>query len=132
MSECVKIRTNVSINGRDYSILSSDSSEYIQKIAIELDKRIAELAGAYFNLSSADVATLAALNAMDESIKAREELEKVAGDIESLREALRNTQLKLHQHYQAEHERLQKENERLRAENSRLRGQSSYGFRRNG
>lgn len=121
MSCIIKNKTSVSIGGREYSIVSGEDTGYIQKIAIELDERIKNLSSSYFSLSSLDVTTLAALNLMDEYVKAKEELASVSTEIEGLRTALRDMQLKLRSAELAEAKTLKKENERLKKENAELR-----------
>ncbi len=121
MSDIIKNKTSVSIGGREYGIVSGEDNSYIQKIAIELDERIKTLANSYFSLTSLDVATLAALNLMDEYTKAKEELKSVSGEIEGLRNALRDMQLKLRQAEIKEDRTIKEENERLKAENAKLR-----------
>ena len=126
MSGNTKNKTTVNIGGREYSIVSPESNEYIQRISIQLDERIRELSDAFFSLSSLDVTTLAALNLMDDYIKTREELERISGEIDGLRTALRDMQLKLRGADAAELKELREENRRLADENERLKGRAGY------
>ena len=119
MSEEAKNKTRVMIGGREYSIISDEKTDYIQKIAIELDSRIKELKDAYFSLSALDVSTLAALNIMDDYTHAAEELKNIQEEVEGLRRALRDMQLKTAREEDA-YDDLKKENELLRAQNELL------------
>lgn len=119
MSEEAKNKTRVMIGGREYSIISDEKTDYIQKIAIELDSRIKELKDAYFSLSALDVSTLAALNIMDDYAHASEELKNIQEEVEGLRRALRDMQLKTAREKDA-YDALKKENELLRAKNELL------------
>lgn len=119
MSEEAKNKTRVMIGGREYSIISDEKTDYIQKIAIELDSRIKELKDAYFSLSALDVSTLAALNIMDDYTHAAEELKNIQEEVEGLRRALRDMQLKTTREKDA-YDALKKENELLRAKNELL------------
>ena len=124
MSEIIKNKTYVSIAGREYGIVSGESTEYIQKIAIELDSRICQLADAYFSLTNLDVTTLAALNIMDDYVKTKD----------GLRSALRDMQIKLHQGHSekqgpAEMSALKREVDMLRKENAVLKASNhSKGY----
>ena len=126
MSGNTKNKTTVNIGGREYSIVSPESNEYIQRISIQLDERMRELSDAFFSLSSLDVATLAALNLMDDYIKTRDELERISGEIDGLRTALRDMQLKLRGADASELKELREENRRLADENERLKGRAGY------
>ena len=134
MSEIIKNKTYVSIAGREYGIVSGESTEYIQKIAIELDSRICQLADAYFSLTNLDVTTLAALNIMDDYVKTKEELERISSEIDVLRSALRDMQIKLHQGHSekqgsAEMSALKREVDMLRKENAALKASNhSKGY----
>ena len=119
MSEEAKNKARVIIGGREYSIISDEKTDYIQKIAIELDSRIKELKDAYFSLSALDVSTLAALNIMDDYTHAAEELKNIQEEVEGLRRALRDMQLKTAREKDA-YDALKKENELLRAKNELL------------
>ena len=126
MSETIKNRTYVSIGGREYGIVSSEPTEYIQKISIELDSRIRQLSDIYFSLTNLDITTLAALNLMDDYVRTRDQLKEVSQEIDGLRSALRDMQIKLQQSQSGDSnidiESLQKENERLKQENLALKG----------
>ena len=86
-----KIRTTVRIAGKDYTIASYDSPEYVGRVAAYVDRRMSELSLAT-RLPSAQLAVLAAVNAADDMLKSRDEIDRLRREIDALRtenEALR-------------------------------------------
>jgi cell division protein ZapA len=67
-----KIRANVSILGKEYSIVSQVDPEYIKKAAEYLDMQMREVSQAYPNITEAKIAVLAALNITYELFQARD------------------------------------------------------------
>lgn len=82
-----KIKTTVKIAGKDYSISSFDSPEYVQRVAAHVDRKMNELSLAT-HLPPAQLAVLVAVNAADDMMKSREELRRLRTENESLRAAL--------------------------------------------
>lgn len=82
-----KIKTTVKIAGKDYSISSFDSPEYVQRVAGHVDRKMNELSLAT-HLPPAQLAVLVAVNAADDMMKSREELRRLRTENESLRAAL--------------------------------------------
>src|SRR5690554_5027972 len=70
-----KNKTNVIIDGRNFTVIGSGSEEYVHKLAEYVDEKIQEMANKNDRLSSSMAATLAALNISDELYKAYRELE---------------------------------------------------------
>jgi cell division protein ZapA len=66
-----KIRVNVSILGKEYSIASQVDPEYIKKAAEYLDMKMREVSQSYPNITEAKIAVLAALNITDELFQSR-------------------------------------------------------------
>jgi cell division protein ZapA len=77
-----KIRVNVSIYGKEYSIVSQVDPEYIKKAAEYLDGKMREVSEAYPNITEAKIAVLAALNITDELFQARKS-DKSGGETEN-------------------------------------------------
>jgi cell division protein ZapA len=77
-----KIRVNVSIYGKEYSIVSQVDPEYIKKAAEYLDSKMREVSEAYPNITEAKIAVLAALNITDELFQARKS-DKTGGETEN-------------------------------------------------
>ena len=77
-----KIRVDVSILGKEYSIISRVDPEYIKKAAKYLDMKLREVSQTYPNITEAKIAVLAALNITDELFQARD-AEKPGGETEN-------------------------------------------------
>ena len=79
-----KIKTTVHIAGREYSIASYDSAEYIHGVATWVDRRMRELYQAT-RLPGGQLAVFTAVNAVDDMMKSREEIRRLKREIEELR-----------------------------------------------
>ncbi len=80
-----KIRTTVRIAGREYTIASTDSEEYVSRVAAWVDRRMNELAIAT-RLPAAQLAVLTAVNAADDMMKSRDEIRRLQAELDELRE----------------------------------------------
>lgn len=81
-----KIRTTVRIAGKEYTIASYDSEEYVNRVAAWVDKRMEELAAAT-KLPAAQLAVLTAVNAADDMMKSRDEIRRLKAELDDLRHA---------------------------------------------
>ena len=70
----MKNKTTVEICGREDSIVSEETEEYVAQLASELDERLRGLGSAYVGMNDSRVMVLTALNLMDELSKSREQL----------------------------------------------------------
>lgn len=82
-----KIRTTVRIAGKDYTISSTDSEEYVGRVAAWVDRRMNELA-AVSHLPAAQLAVLTAINAVDEMMKSKDEIRRLQAELDDLRDQL--------------------------------------------
>ena len=82
-----KIRTTVRIAGKEYTIASTDSEEYVGRVAAWVDRRMSELAAAT-RLPATQLAVLTAVNAADDLMKTRDELRRVQAELDALRDKL--------------------------------------------
>ena len=82
-----KTRTIVRIAGREYPITSSDSPEYVRRVAQYVDRKIAELSTAT-RLPSTECVTLAAVTIADELAKTQEENNRLRRQMEQERAEL--------------------------------------------
>jgi len=82
-----KIRTTVRIAGKDYTIASYDSAEYVNRVAASVDRKMSEL-GLATRLPAAQLAVLAAVNATDDMLKSRDEIDRLRRENEALRTAV--------------------------------------------
>ena len=67
-----KNRTTVRIAGKEYTIASYDSEEYVNRVAAYVDRKLSETA-AVTNLPSAQAAVLTCFNLAEELIRAQDE-----------------------------------------------------------
>ena len=82
-----KIRTTVHIAGKDYTIASYDSEEYVARVAAHVDRQMSELYAAT-RLPAAQLAVLAAVNATDDMMKSRDENTRLRRQIAQLQAEL--------------------------------------------
>ena len=82
-----KTRITVRIAGREYPITSSDSEEYVRRVAGYVDRKISELSLAT-RLPALESATLAAVTIADELAKSHEEINRLRAQLESERAQL--------------------------------------------
>lgn len=88
-----KNKVNVRIAGKDYTLVGTESDEYIQKVGLYIDKKMNEIMKANSRLSTSMVAVLTAINVADDFFKAyesesalRKELKKAQDELEMQRE----------------------------------------------
>ena len=79
-----KIRTTVRIAGKEYTIASTDSEAYVNRVANWVDRRMSELAAAT-RLPTTQLAVLTAVNAADDMMKSRDEIRRLEAELEDLR-----------------------------------------------
>ena len=82
-----KIRTTVRIAGKEYTIASTDSEEYVNRVAGWVDRRMNELAAAT-RLPATQLAVLTAVNAADDMMKSRDEIRRLEAELDELRARL--------------------------------------------
>lgn len=77
------ISVKVSIAGRDYSLRTDDSPEYLQETAADLDSRIKSLLKENPSFGIQNAAVIAALTSLDEARKANEAIDNIRGQIKA-------------------------------------------------
>ena len=82
-----KTRATVRIAGRDYTIASYDSPEYVSRVAAYVDRKMNELSLAT-RLPAGQLAVLAAVNATDDMMKSRDEIRRLRAELDALRDQL--------------------------------------------
>ncbi len=109
-------KVEVKINNMEYTIVSNEPEEYVQRVALLVNKKISEVKAQESQLSTAMLAILAAMNLADEYIKSDmtvdnlrgemgtymdeaqkngEELESKKLEVESLKEELHKLEIEL-------------------------------------
>ena len=78
-----KTRTTVRIAGKEYTIASYDSEEYVGRVAAWVDRRMNELSAAT-KLPASQLAVLAAVNAADDMMKSRDEIRRLRAERDRL------------------------------------------------
>ncbi len=88
-----KNKVNVRIAGKDYTLVGTESDEYIQKVGLYIDKKMNEIMKANSRLSTSMAAVLTAINVADDFFKAYEseaalkkEIKKTQDELEKQRE----------------------------------------------
>ena len=84
-----KTRATVRIAGRDYTITSYDSPEYVARVAAFVDRKMNELSLAT-RLPAGQLAVLAAVNATDDMMKSRDEIRRLRAELDQLRTEIEN------------------------------------------
>ena len=80
-----KQKTTVRVAGREYTLVSSDSPEYIGRVAAYVDRKISEAALAA-HLPADKAAVLVALNIADELMRAHDENSRLRRELMALRQ----------------------------------------------
>lgn len=84
-----KTRVTVRIAGKDYTITSYDSPEYVARVAAYVDREMTELSLAT-HLPAAQLAVLAAINATDDMMKSRDEIDRLRRELGDVRDEVDN------------------------------------------
>lgn len=79
-----KLKTTIRIAGKEFSISTYDSEEYVQKVAAWVDRKMKELHEAT-HLPGAQLAILTAVNATDDMMKSREEIRRLRRELDAAR-----------------------------------------------
>lgn len=81
-----KNTTVVHIASQEFRLSGNESEEYMQKLAIFVDKRIADVNKVYPELSTTRAAIMAAMNIADDMMKLRASYAELEGRILHMRE----------------------------------------------
>ncbi len=124
-----KNKVIVKILGQEYTIVSDEPREYMQKVSNYVDDKMIEIAERNKKFSTAMIAVLTALNLGDEYYKLREEYEKVhekfgnpIKELDETKQQLAITKIESEK-VDAKYNELSKEYERLKDINSRLKSE---------
>lgn len=79
-----KIKTTVKIAGREFSISSYDSEEYVRNVAAWVDRKMREL-NELDHRPGSQLAILTAVNATDDMMKSREEIRRLRKELQDAR-----------------------------------------------
>ncbi len=97
-----KIKMEVKIRGKFYTIISDEKEEYIYKICSYVDKKVSEIASVNPRLGTEMASILTAINSSDEYFKIKDKADRMqreiaayTDEISKLEEKLRNAEEKL-------------------------------------
>ncbi len=86
-----KNKIEVKIHGKDYMVRGLESDEYIQKVALYIDKKMNQVSKNNPRLNTAMVAVLTAINVADDFFKTMDSLEKTKSELKDNTEELEKT-----------------------------------------
>ena len=87
-------RVNITVAGRDYTLVAEDAAEYVEKVAAHVDAKLSALTHDK-RLSLADAAILTAVNLADEYFKEAEAMENLRTQMKSYLEESARAKLEL-------------------------------------
>lgn len=102
-----KNKTIVKIAGNEYTLCGEEPAEYMQKVALYVDRRTAEIMRSNHTLSTSMASVLTAVNVTDEMFKLTESNEALQKEIEQIKkelQALSQEKLLLNQQVQKANE----------------------------
>jgi cell division protein ZapA len=108
-----KNKVTVRIAGNGYVITGSESPEYIQKIALYVDRKVLEITRRNHLLSTSMASVLTAINMADEMFRTNEELKNTTSDLSEIK--------KKYQELKEETQKIKAENAKLKERESQLR-----------
>jgi len=107
-----KNKVSVRIAGSEYVITGNESPEYIQKVALFVDRKLMEITRKNHLLSTSMASVLASINMADEVFRLREALRSNERELEDLR--------KKYQELKDESQKIKMENIKLKEHESQL------------
>lgn len=108
-----KNKVTVRIAGNEYVISGAESPEYIQKIALFVDRRVQEITRKNHLLSTSMASVLTSINLADEMFRLSEALKNNENELAELK--------KKHQELKEESQKVKMENVKLKERESQLR-----------
>ena len=93
-----KNKVEVRIRGKDYTIVGVESEEYIQRIALYVDKKMEKVLASNTKLSTSMAAVLTAINVADEYFKETQQSKALAEQINAYNQELEDATKQLNQY----------------------------------
>lgn len=90
-----KTKMEVRILGKDYVVVGKESDEYIQKVALYIDKKMNEASKTNHKLNTSMIAVLAAINVVDDLFKSNETIREFQEELNSKNLDLEKTKTSL-------------------------------------
>jgi cell division protein ZapA len=85
LSNTEKTRTTVDIYGQQYVILGTESQHHVRHVASLVDKKMREIGSKNPSLDVSKLAVLTAVNAVNDYIKMKEQLERLQSELQRKR-----------------------------------------------
>ncbi len=82
-------RVEVKINNVEYTLVTNETEEYVQRVALQVNKRMAQIQEENKQLSTAMTAVLAAINSADDLLKNKEVLDNIRAELKKYMEESR-------------------------------------------
>lgn len=79
-----KVKTIVNIGGKEYTISGVESAEYIHRVALCVNHKMAELKRGNEQLNNTLLAVLTAINVADDYLKLKDEMEEIKRYLQSI------------------------------------------------
>ena len=76
-----KRKVKLTIDGMDYNLVTTESDDYVQSVAIKVDKKIKKIKSTYPQLTNSMAAILAAINLADEYMKQEISVENLRKEV---------------------------------------------------
>jgi cell division protein ZapA len=86
LAETKKIRTTVDIYGQQYAIVGTESSSHIRLVASMVDDKMREIGSKNPSLDVSKLAVLTALNAINDYVKLKDQMEKLELELNKVKE----------------------------------------------
>ena len=90
-----KTRTAVNICGKEYVMAGFESEEYIHRVAICVDRKMADLKEQYVNLNPNTLSVLTAINVADDLLKLHDEFDALSKENEALVEQIKKLKIEM-------------------------------------
>lgn len=81
-----KNKVNVRIAGKDYTLVGKEPEEYIQRVALYVDKKLNAITKKNSKLSTSMASVLTAINIADDYFKVRENMDDLSSELNGMRE----------------------------------------------
>ncbi|MHC0037420.1 cell division protein ZapA [Pseudoneobacillus sp. C159] len=86
MADSRKVRTTVDIYGQQYAIVGTESASHIRLVASMVDDKMREIGSKNPSLDVSRLAVLTALNAMNDFVKLKDQVEKLEAELSKVKE----------------------------------------------
>ncbi len=89
-----KNKVNVRIAGKDYTLVGNETEEYIQKVALYVDKKLNTIMNQNSKLSTSMASVLTAINIADDYFKACENIDNLSKELNALGKKSKSLEMK--------------------------------------